>query len=186
MGTISGGPGLTSPGGVTFVPGTTVPPNGAIVTDGTAANMTNADGIGALANVTIRVSSGAVQSVTLPANKAVLTDQQPSVNINQNDNTGSFAASVSVNNNAPTFTLANATTRIAVNGGPINVINSAGSTTVGGTMGIAGGAFVGVTTSSSVAIVPSGTALAVPVTGNYTTTATVTVSSGVVTAIALS
>lgn len=213
---------LSYPGnGVSFVPGTQVPVNGAVVVNGGTATLAKSDNTGNLGTVTLNVSGGSIQDVALPANKAVLTDQQASININQFDSTGSFAASVAVALNVQTVTLANATTRIAANGGPVNVTNSASSKTVGaafqiaggawgavqlsaatdaivsnaggvavrgqpGTLAVAGGLLTQVTLPATVAVVQSGDALTIPVTGTYVTTVTLTISGGLITSMVLS
>lgn len=101
---------------------------GGLVQDGDGITLSNADDTGNLATVTANIVDGALANVALPANKAVLTDQQASVNINQYDDSGSFAANVTVATNTPTFKLANATTRIVVDALPITVVAGGGKT----------------------------------------------------------
>lgn len=160
---------------------------GSVVQDGESVTLSLSDDTGNLATVTANIVDGALANVALPSNKAVLTDQQASVDINQFDSSGSFAATVGVANNEPNFTLANATTRIIVNAGPCQVSDAAGKT-VGAVFGVDQGALEPVQlTASGDAIVSTGQALTgVAPTGTYTNTVTFTVANGVITGIALS
>jgi hypothetical protein len=185
-GTISAN-GLSGPGGVSFVPGTVVPPNGAIVTSGSTVTLAKSDNTGNLAQVTANVSSGSLTDVALPATYGVLQDGGTSINCAQYDNSGSVAVIPHVSANTPSVQLANATTRIVVDALPTSVKNVSGSVSATGTIGISGGALTGITLAASTSLVSNGTALTVPVTGTYSTTITPQVNaSGVITGFALS
>lgn len=179
--------GLSGPGGVSFVPGTVVPANGAVVTDGATTTLAKSDDTGNLATVTVNVVGGTVQDVALPANYAVLQDGGTSINIAQYDNSGTFAATPHASANVASAQLANATTRIVVDALPVTVKNVSGSVTASGVIGISGGALTGITLAAATSLVSNGTALTVPVTGTYTTTITPQVNaSGVITGFTLS
>lgn len=181
------GNGISYPGnGVSFIPGAVVPSDGAIVTDGTSATLTKVDGTGNLGTVTLDVAGGSVSGAALAGNLGVVTDNV-SVNINQYDNSGSVAAAVDVLANAATFTLANATTRIVINGQSTNIRNVSGSKAVGGTIVVDQGALTGVTLAALNAMVTNNVGLQVPVTGTYTNTITPQVdANGVITGFTLS
>lgn len=181
-------PAISAPGGVSYVPGTIVPSDGAVVTNGASETLVKADGTGNLASLTLTVSGGSVQNAKLPANKAVLTDQQASIDVTQYDGSGTFAMTVAVANNAQTLTLANGTTRILVDQLPIGLQSSAGvSTGQSATIGITSGALVGLKLAANVAVVVNAVGLTVPVTGTFTTTITPQVNaSGVITGFTLS
>lgn len=69
----------------------------------------------------------------------------------------------------------------------VPVKNSAGTSTVDATAVVASnGVLSGLNLAATVAMVDNGDALTVPVTGTYTTTATISVANGVVTGIVLS
>lgn len=159
-----------------------------MVDDGDSANLTKADGsgfIGGTVTAAASVASGALTEFRLPGGETVLKDMQASIIINQFDGSAGVAANVHVTNNEPNLQLANAVTRIAVNLGPVQV--TAGAKTVNANIAINQGAWepfpLGATTD---AIVSSGDALVVPVTGTYTSTATLTVANGAITGIVLS
>lgn len=79
-----------------------------------------------------------------------------------------------------------ATQAIVLNGGTVNVENSAGNLDSPATAVVAGSALTSVKLAATKTIVTSGVDLVVPVTGVYATKATPTVVNGVVTAIVLS
>lgn len=79
-----------------------------------------------------------------------------------------------------------ATQAIVANGNTVAVRNSAGAASHNGTAVVAGGAVTGVNLAATVAMVDSGTAITVPVTGTYATKITPTVVAGVITGFVLS
>lgn len=182
------GNGISSPGnGVSFVPGTIVPSNGAVVINGSSVTLAKSDNTGGLALVTANIVGGSLIDVALPANYAVLQDGGTSINVNQFDNSGSFAATPHVASNNGSVQLANATTRIVVDALPVTVKNVSGSVTASGVIGISGGALTGITLGANISLISNGTALTVPVTGTYTSTITPQVNaSGVITGFTLS
>lgn len=161
---------------------------GAVVQDGDSVTLSNSDDTGNLAQVTVNITDGALANVALPSDKAVLTDQQASVNINQFDGTGSFAATVGVANNVPSFQLANATTRIVVDALSVDVkLQSGSGLSASSRINIASGVLTGVTLPTFYSLVNNGLAMSVPVTGTYTSQITPQVnSSGVITGFTLS
>lgn len=230
MATISGGAGITTPSGVTFVPGTIVPENGAVVTDGQAKTLTGPDGSIQFGTVTMGVSSGTV-TAKLPAGKTVITDQAGAVPVQDADGTSINCTAVIAANDALSYVGIPGTAALVTNGLSVNVANFNGSGPLAGTASITGGFLtsvnlqsqtntlvsngfttdlgtvgvsgagsdfatvnvasggitsVGVSFVGTKALVTNGQALTVPVTGTYTTTATLTVSNGAVTGIALS
>lgn len=182
------GNGISSPGnGVSFVPGTIIPSNGAVVINGSSVTLAKSDNTGGLALVTANIVSGSLIDVALPANYGVLQDGGGSVNCAQYDNSGTFAVVPHVSANSPSVQLANATTRIVVDALPVTVKNVSGSVTASGTIGITGGALNGITLAANTSLVSNGTALTVPVTGTFTTTITPQVNAnGVITGFTLS
>jgi hypothetical protein len=182
------GNGISSPGnGVSFVPGTVVPSNGAVVVNGSSTMLSKSDNTGNLAQVTANISGGSLANVALPANYGVLQDGGSSINCAQYDNSGTIAVVPHVSGNSPSVQLANATTRIVIDALPVTVKNVSGSVTASGTIGVSGGALSGITLAASTSLVSNGTALTVPVTGTYTTTITPQVNaSGVITGFTLS
>lgn len=179
--------GLSGPGGISFVPGTVVPANGAVVIDGATTTLAKSDDTGNLATVTVNVVGGSVQDVALPANYAVMQDGGSSINVGQYDGSASFAAVPHVTGNVGSVQLANATTRIVVDTLPVTVKNVSGSVTASGTVGVSGGVLTGITLAAATSLVSNGTALTVPVTGIFITTITPQVNaSGVITGFTLS
>lgn len=224
--------GLSGPGGVSFVPGTVVPADGAIVINGAAVNIFGTNGTSQRGTATAVVTNGAL-TVTLPAGSTIITDQAGGVNVQDADSTTVNATAViaagsnqlsyvSVPGTAALVT-SNMSVKVANNGGGgaldgnasitggfINwialaattdtLISNGFTTDVSPTIGVsgAGSDFATVNVSAaalqsvSVSLVPTkavvtnNQALTVPVTGTYTTTATLTVSGGAVTAIVLS
>jgi hypothetical protein len=140
----------------------TVPADGAIVTNNEVAPVRNTADSATLTTGTAKVTGdpGAFGGVKLPGTATILTDQQSSVLVNQYDDTGSAAAAVHVTGNALTLVLANVTSRIAFQGTPVQV--SAGSKTVPATVALTGGAWAPFPlTNSTDAIVQHGDAIEV-------------------------
>lgn len=222
--------GLSGPGGVSFVPGTVVPSDGAIVTDGQTKNLTGPDGTLQFGTVTLAVSGGSMQSAKLPTNSTVITTQATSVPVQDADGTNVGCTPVIVPQTGQlSYIGVPGTAALVTNGMTVKMANNGGAGPVDGTVAITGG-FInwvalaaatdtiisnGFTTNASVAVSPStdfatvnvsagglqsvtvsfaptkavvtdSQALVVPVTGTYTTTATLTVAGGAVTAIVLS
>lgn len=133
------------------------------------------------------VAARSLSQANLPGNEIVLKDQQESVNVNQYDNTGSFAATVNVASNSLTLTLANATTRIIVDALPATIEAAGGGTSVSGTLHVSSGALAPVKLAANVGVVQDTIGLQVPVTGIYTDTITPQVdAAGVITGFTLS
>ncbi|MBB3411206.1 hypothetical protein FHT87_005159 [Rhizobium sp. BK316] len=222
--------GLSGPGGVSFVPGTVVPSNGAVVIDGVSSSVTASNGTTQLSTATAKVSGGSLQSLSLPAGRTVITNQAGAITVQDADGTQINCTATIVD---PTGQLSYVgvpgTGALVTNGMTVKMANNGGGGPVDGTVAITGG-FInwvalaaatdtiisnGFTTNASVAVSPStdfatvnvssgglqsvtvsfaptkavvtnNQALTVPVTGTYTTTATLTVSGGAVTAIVLS
>lgn len=99
----------------------------------------SSDGNTTLATSPAAVIAGALDSVRLGGNYAVFNTGGASISVNQFDGSGSFAANYAIAANQASFTLANATTRIAVDLGPIQV--TAGSKTVNANIAINQGAW---------------------------------------------
>lgn len=165
--------------------GTFVPSNGSVVTNGQAVIVKAGT---PTANGTLVVSGGSVTQVTVATNAALMIDQQASVNINQYDSSGSFAATVAVAANAATFTLANATTRIVVDALSVQVkLQSGTGLSASGRINIAGGVLTGVSLPTFYSLVNNGLAIVVPVTGTYVDRITPQVNSaGAITGFTLS
>jgi hypothetical protein len=145
------------------------PAGNTLVTDGNSLPLSKEDNTGLLAMVTAHVASDVFQNVALPHNYAVLEDQGDSVAVNQYDDTGDVAMTIAVANNTPTFTLANATTRIVFDALPVDVKTAGGTTAASGTIGVNQGALTGISLPANYAVVQDATDLTVPVTGTYTT-----------------
>jgi hypothetical protein len=223
--------GLSGPGGVSFVPGTTVPSNGAIVTDGQTKNLTGADGSVQFGTVTLSVSGGSMQSAKLPTGSTVITSQASSVPVQDADGTSvACTATIVPQTGQLSYVGVPGTAALVTNGMSVKVANNGGGGALNGNASIAGG-FInwialaaqtdtlisnGFTTSlNSVVVSPSSDfvtvnvasgglqsvtlsldptkavvtntqQLTIPVTGTYTTKATLTVAGGAVTAIVLS
>jgi len=86
------------------------------------------DGSATLATSPAAVIDGLIDSIRLGGNYAVFNTGGASINVNQFDGSGSFAANYSIAANQATFTLANAVTRIAVNLGPVTIVDAKGKT----------------------------------------------------------
>jgi hypothetical protein len=165
--------------------GSFVPSDGAIVEDGDTVTV---EAGAASANGTLGVTGGSLDEVTLATNAAILIDQQASVNINQYDGSGSFAATVGVSNNVPSFQLANATTRIVVDALSVDVkLQSGTGLSASSRINIAAGVLTGVTLPTFYSLVNNGLAIVVPVTGTYVDRITPQVNSaGAITGFTLS
>ncbi|WP_447724620.1 hypothetical protein [Sphingomonas koreensis] len=169
-------------------PAPQAPPDGtALVADGSTVSITDTAG-SPLVSGTASVDGNTLDGVALPSNAAMLTDGQASVDINQFDNSGDFAATVAVANNALTLKLANATTRIVVDMLPVDVkLQSGTGLSANGRINIASGALTGVTLPSFYSLVNNGLSMSVPVTGTYTNMITPQVdANGTITGFTLS
>ncbi|WEX10293.1 hypothetical protein [Chelativorans sp. AA-79] len=168
---------------------TTIPADGAIVTDGQAANVLDATGNSTLATGAVEVSGdpAAFHGVTLPANYAVMQDGVDDIDVlDFGAGAGQVAGVGRVSSNAGNVQLANATTKIAIHAAPITIVDQGGKT-AGATVAVDQGNWQNFPlVNATDAIVSDAQALTVPVTGTYTTTATLTVAGGVITAIELS
>jgi hypothetical protein len=118
----------------------TVPADGVIVTDGQAAPVRNADNSATLAPGAVKVSGdpGALDGVSIAANYAIIQDGIGNFDVlDFGAGLGSVAVIARIANNAGDVQLANAATKIAINGDPIQV--TAGSKTVPATVGVSNG-----------------------------------------------
>jgi len=93
-----------------------------------------------LATSPAAVIAGQIDSIRLGGNYAVFNSGGASIDVNQFDGSGSFAANYSIAANVATFTLANAVTRIAVNLGPVTIVDGRGKA-AGATVAINQGAW---------------------------------------------
>lgn len=120
-----------------------IPANGVPLVEGETVDVLSADGSTQLAQGTADIDTttdpNTLNGIDLPANYAVTQDQASGIVVNQYDDTGSFAMIAAVSNNQLSFTLSNATTRIAVNAGPATV--EAGGKTADITFAIDQGVF---------------------------------------------
>jgi hypothetical protein len=228
------GNGISYPGnGVSFVPGTTIPSDGAVVIAGDSVVLSGPDGSRSFGNVTIDVAGGAVTDVKLPTGSTVITGAAGAIKVQDADGTSVNCSAVivpqtgdlsyvSVPGNGAIVTdglavkmanfggagpldgtasitggfltsvnLKNQTDTLVSNGFSVNVgatfgVSGAGSDFA--TVNVASGGIsdVDVSLIPTKAVVANSQALAVPVTGTYTTTATLTVAGGVITGIVLS
>ena len=171
-----------------FLTAVRLPPQNDVVGDGATVPLSKEDNTGLLAMVTAHVpaDTNTFESVALPHNYAVIQDGQSDFNVTDfGSGGGSVAVVARVSSNNPGVQLANSTTKIAINAAPAQV--TAGSKTVGITLAVNQGAWQPFPlVNATDAIVSNGDALTVPVTGTYTTTATLTVAGGVITGITLS
>lgn len=158
----------------------------AVTSDGATVPLSGYDNTGLLAMVPIHVANDIVENIALPHNYAVVEDQHDGTLVNQYNGDGDVAMIASVTNNNLEFTLANSTSRIIVNAGPVTVKNSTGAKTAGGVFDVDLGALNGVTLEATAALVTNTQASAIPVTGTYTNTVTFAVAGGVITGITLS
>ncbi|API52854.1 hypothetical protein BMW22_15625 [Rhizobium leguminosarum] len=223
--------GLSGPGGVSFVPGTVVPANGAVVTDGQSKNLTGPDGTVQFGTVTLSVSGGSMQSAKLPTNSTVITTQAGGVNVQDADGTNVGCTPVIVSQTGQlSYVSVPGTAALVTNGLSVKVANNGGGGALDGNASITGGFInwialaaqtdtlisngftttlnsfvvsastdfatvnvasgglqsVTVSLAPTKAVVTNAQQLTIPVTGTYTTTATLTVAGGAVTAIVLS
>lgn len=162
------------------------PGGGAEVNDGDTVAVVNSAGADSH-NATATVNTGSLTNVKLAATVAMV-DQGDSVTMQNSAGTaiaGTHSATVTAG------ALANvklaATVAPVTNSQSVTIQNSAG-TAVAGTHAatVAAGVVSNIKLAATVAPVVNGAALTVPVTGTYTTTATISVANGVVTGIVLS
>lgn len=125
------------------IQGINLPAGTAMVDQGDSADLKKIDGSNFIAGPSVTggvfVANGLMTQIRVPSNETVLKDQQSSINIEQYDNSGFFAATVGVANNEPSLKLANATTRILVNAGGVTISCTNGKT-AGATVAIDQGA----------------------------------------------
>ena len=223
--------GLSGPGGVSFVPGTTVPSNGAVVTDGQSKALTGPDGSLQFGTVTLSVSGGSMQSAKLPTGSTVITNQASSVPVQDADGTSvSCTATIVGATGQLSYIGVPGTAALVTNNMSVKVANNGGGGALNGNASIAGGFInwialaattdtlisngftanlgtvsvsastdfatvnvsagglqsVGISLAPTKAVVTNSQQLTIPVTGTYTSKATLTVSGGAVTAIVLS
>lgn len=159
---------------------------GAEINDGDTVAVVNSAGADSH-DATATVASGALSNVKLPATVAMI-DQGDAVTMQNSAGVaiaGTHPATVTAG------VLANvklaATVAPVDNAQAITVQNSAGAAVAGTHPAtVSAGAISNVKLAATIAPVANGAALTVPVTGTYTTTATITVANGVVTGILLS
>lgn len=123
------------------IQGINLPAGTAMVDAGDTVSITRADGGGAPFSTAAiaRIVNGLLSSISIPVTEALLVNGQGTLNIEQFDNSGSFAGTARVANNVLTMQLANATTRTVVNALPIT-IRAANNKTAGATVAIDQGA----------------------------------------------
>ncbi|MEZ2132701.1 MULTISPECIES: hypothetical protein [unclassified Sinorhizobium] len=172
------------------VTGVTLPTGSAIVTNQAGGVLVNdADGTSVNCTATIVPATGQLSYVGVPGTAALVTNGM-SVKMANNGGAGPVDGTVAITGGFITsVNLALATNTIVANSFTTSISGFAvsGSTDFA-TMNISAGALqsVGVSLAPTKTVVTNGQALTVPVTGTYTTTATLTVSGGAVTAIVLS
>lgn len=140
------------------------------------------------AGATATVSANTLNYITLPAGIAA-AGAGASV-------PGGVVNSAGTDSHPATFTVAGgkvtnvkltaATTAVVDQSDTVSVQNSAGANGIGSVVHVANGAVTAVRLPASSAAVSNGAALTVPVTGTYTTTATIAIANGVITGITLS
>jgi hypothetical protein len=171
-----------------FLTAVRLPAQNDVVGNGASVIISKADNTGMLATGTANVpaNTNTFENVGLPQNYAVIQDGADSIDVLDYGSGGGQVAGVArVSGNAGNVQLANSTTKIAINAAPAQV--TAGGKTVGITLAVDQGAWQPFPlVNATDAIVSDGDALTVPVTGTYTTTATLTVANGVITSITLS
>lgn len=139
-------------------------------------------------NCVAEVSANGLSYVSLPAGTAVAA--------NGGTVPGGVVNSAGADTHPATFTVTDgkitnvkitaATTGLVDQGDTVSVQNSAGANGIGSTAQVANGVITAVRLPAASAAVSNGAALTVPVTGAYTTTATIAVANGVITGITLS
>jgi hypothetical protein len=135
------GNGISSPGnGVSFVPGTVIPSNGAVVTDGQSKTLTGFDGSVQFGTVTLSVTGGSMQSAKLPSGSTVITNQASAIPVQDADGTSvSCTATIVAQTGQLSFVGVPGTAALVTNGMSVKVANNGGGGALNGNASIAGG-----------------------------------------------
>lgn len=153
--------------------------DGAVITDGEIVRLSKEDDTTELAKVIANVDGDALLNVALPGNKAVLTQSQADVVVEQanGDNGGPLTVNVSANN--AVLRLANATQRILTDQAFVQVkLNGGSGAGVTSKVNIAAGVLTDIRLATFYGLVNNGLAMAVPVVGVYISQITPQVDSG--------
>ena len=162
-----------------------LPPGGAIVNGGDPAKVLKLGGVTLVTGSTL-VEDNVFEGIELAQTDTVVSNASSVSVMNSGGNT-TVAATASVIANEFRNVRLPATHALSVNAGTTAVQNSGGTVQgSAGTLVVSGGALTAIKLPASTAPVVNGLILNVPVTGTYTTSATITVAGGVVTAITLS
>lgn len=167
-----------------------LPAGSTIITDQAGAlNVQDADGTIVNCTATITPGSSQLSYIGVPGTAALLTGGM-SVKVANNGGGGPLDGNAQITGGFINWiALANATDCLISNGFTTNVSGYAVSgTTDFATVNVSSGALqsVGVSLAPTKAVATNGQELTIPVTGTYTTKATLTVSGGAITAITLS
>lgn len=169
--------------------GLVVPATTALINNGVSVTVTESNGTTVVSSLSPAVVSGnSLQRVTLPATIAAAA--------NGASVPGGVVNSAGADTHPATFTIAggkvtnvkitSATTAMVDQSDTVSVQNSAGANGIGGTAQVSAGVITAVRLPAASAAISNGAALTVPVTGTYTTTATIAIANGVITGITLS
>lgn len=177
------GNGISSPGnGVSFVPGTIVPSNGAVVVNGNTTVLAKSDNTGNLATVTANVSGGSLQDVALPSTQTVVANAG-SITVQNATGTTSVPATATVTSNVLNFANFTGSNTVVSNAQTSTVTNNAGANSKASTISVTGGLLVGMKLANTTdALVSDGFTVTASGTG---TTATIHVTGGNVTSVTL-
>jgi hypothetical protein len=175
--------GISSPGnGVSFVPGTIVPSNGAVVINAGNVVLAKSDDTGNLATVRAKVSGGSLQDVALPAANAVVANGG-SVTVQNATGTTSVNAAATVTSNVLNFANFTGSATVVADAQSSSVTNNAGANSKNAAVSVTGGLLVGMKLANTTdALVSDGFTVTASGTG---TTATIHVSGGNVTSVTL-
>ncbi len=160
-------------------------PEGVATVNNTANVSVRNNAAGDPHNAQAVVSGNTLVGVNLGSTVAMV-DQSDTVSVRNGAGADPHNATALVTNGVLSGVNLAATVAMVDNSDSLPLQNSAGTAKGNVTATVAAGAVSNVRTPATAAIVTNNEALTVPVTGTYTTTATVTVANGVITGIALS
>lgn len=154
-------------------------PEGAVVTDGEAINLSKADNTGALASVIANVEDNALVNVALPGTQAVLTNAMAGLEVDQANGDAGGPLIVAISNNNGNLRLGNTGQRILTDQAFVQVkLNGGAGVGVTSRVNIAAGVLTDIRLANFYGLVNNGLAMGVPVVGTYVSQITPQVDSG--------